>query len=90
MDIHYKWEFTIPADSLHVTIKNFKNEDEIFRAELLMKRREITGPYLCRMLIRYPFMNIKIISAIYWQAIRLKLKGASFYTHPGRLKPPPR
>ncbi len=30
-----------------------------------------------------PFMTFKIIIGIYWEAVRLRLKGAHFYRHPG-------
>ncbi len=30
-----------------------------------------------------PFMTFKIIVGIYWEAVRLRLKGAHFYRHPG-------
>lgn len=85
MDISYEWEFTEPSDSVHVLMTSYKKDKEIFDAELSMDRREITGPALSRMLMKYPFMNMKIIGAIYWQALRLKVKGAKFYIHPSKL-----
>lgn len=84
MDVSYDWQFTEPGDSVHVLMKSFKNGKRIFDAELSMTRREITGRGLSRMLIKYPFMNMKIIAAIYWQALRLSIKGATFYTHPAK------
>jgi DUF1365 family protein len=84
MDIDYQWEFTDPGDSIHILMTSYQKEDKIFDAELAMDRREITGPELCRMLIKYPFMNMKIIGAIYWQALCLKAKGAKFYIHPSK------
>jgi DUF1365 family protein len=84
MDIRYGWEFTDPGDSVHVLMTSYENGGKIFDAELSLNRRKITGPELCRILIKYPFMNIKIIGAIYWQALRLKVKGAKFYTHPAK------
>jgi len=82
MDISYTWEFTDPGDSVHVLMTSYEKGERIFDAELSMKRHEISGPALSSMLMKYPFMNIKIIGGIYWQALRLKLKGATFYTHP--------
>jgi hypothetical protein len=34
-----------------------------------------------RMLFRYPLMTLKVVAMIYWQAARLKLKGATLYNH---------
>jgi DUF1365 family protein len=86
MDINYQWEFIEPRDAVHVLMRSDENGEKIFDAELSMERREITGPVLSRMLIKYPFINIKIVGAIYWQALCLKVKGATFYTHPSKRK----
>ena len=32
---------------------------------------------------RLPEIDLKTIAAIYWQALRLRMKGATFYPHPG-------
>ncbi len=82
MDINYQWEFTNPGDDLRVLMTSYENEENIFHAELSMDRCEIAGQQLSRMLIKYPFMNLKVIAAIYWHALRLKIKGARFYNHP--------
>ncbi len=84
MDVRYQWEFSDPGDSVHVLMTSFRKDEEIFNAELSMDRREISGPTLSRMLIKYPFLNMKITGAIYWQALCLRMKGASFYTHPAK------
>lgn len=84
MDIRYQWEFGIPGDSVRIFMTSVESGTKIFDADLFMKRREISGTNLSSMLMKYPFMNIKIIGAIYWQALRLKIKGAAFYTHPSK------
>lgn len=90
MNIRYQWEFSTPEDSVQVRMISYENEDTIFSAKLSMNRRKITSRELSRMLIKYPFMNVKIIGAIYWQALRLQLKGATFYTHPSKRLDPPK
>ena len=82
MDIRYKWEFADPENAVHILMTSYAKEVKIFDAELSMERREISGPTLCHMLVKYPFLNIKILGAIYWQAFCLKTKGAKFYAHP--------
>ena len=54
----------------------------LFAADLELAREEISGPSLARMLAGYPPMTVKVIIAIYWQALILKLKGVPFYSHP--------
>jgi len=42
----------------------------------------LTHKNLTRVLLYYPAMTAKVISLIYWQALKLTLKGAPFFTHP--------
>jgi hypothetical protein len=55
---------------------------------LTLRRREISPQNLARVLLAYPPMTLKVITMIHWQALRLWLKGATFYVHPkkGRSK----
>lgn len=86
MDVSYAWEFSDPGDSVRVFMKSYEKGDQIFEADLSMDRRDITATALSRMLISYPFINMKIIGTIYWQALRLWAKGAPFYIHPTKRK----
>ncbi|MCK7502549.1 MAG: DUF1365 domain-containing protein [Comamonadaceae bacterium] len=48
----------------------------------LRRASRSTGRSLAGVLARWPFMTVKVIAAIYWQALRLKLKGVPFCPHP--------
>ena len=37
-------------------------------------------------LVRFPFITIFVVFRIHWQALKLWLKGAPFFTHPNKLK----
>jgi DUF1365 family protein len=84
MNISYQWEFDCPGESVHILMTSFEEGNMVFDAELSMTRHAMTGGTLSRMLLKYPFMNLKIVGAIYWQAFCLKMKGATFYTHPAK------
>ena len=56
---------------------------KLFDATLVLRRRPITGASLARTLVQFPFMTTRVLAAIYWQALRLWLKGATFHPHPG-------
>jgi len=82
MDIGYDWRFTPPGDHLGVQMSSLRQGSEIFSASLHLQQRELTGGNLAAVLLRWPFMTAKVIVAIYWQALRLKLKGVPFCPHP--------
>jgi len=84
MDCDYDWSFTIPGDRLNVYMANSKDGEKIFDASLVLQRNEISGPALARILAAFPVISLKVITAIYWQALRLWLKRCPLYVHPGK------
>jgi hypothetical protein len=82
MDIDYDWRLTRPGESLLVHMDDLKDGCKVFDATLSLKRRPLTGANLARALVRFPFMTGQVIFGIYWQALRLWLKGTPVYDHP--------
>lgn len=85
MDIHYNWAFTAPEQQLTVHMENYRHSEKLFDATLALQQQPINGRNCARVLLRYPFMTIKIIGAIYWQALKLLFKGTPVYDHPTKL-----
>jgi hypothetical protein len=84
MDIDYDWRFTSPADRLNVHMINLRGGAPVFDATLMLERRAISGASLAGALARFPFMTLRILGAIYWQALRLWAKRVSFHVHPSK------
>lgn len=82
MDVHYDWRFTDPADALSVHMQSREHGEHLFDATMTLRRVEITGTSLARVLLRYPFMSARVVLAIYWQALRLELKKTPRHEHP--------
>ena len=82
MNIDYEWRFSNPGETLRVQMEDRQATKKIFEADLNLERRKISGPNLTRVLFVYPLMTVKVLFAIYRQALSLKLKGAPFYSHP--------
>jgi len=88
MNIDYDWRFTLPAEKLIVHMKNLQQGELLFDATLSLHERRISGFSLAGTLIRYPLMTVKIVAAIYYQALRLWLKKTPFVPHPDRQEAP--
>ena len=87
MDVAYQWSFNTPARHLAVHMENWHQGNLAFDATLRLERREINGASLATVLFRYPFSTLRVAAAIYWQALRLWLKGVPFHAHPRTATP---
>jgi DUF1365 family protein len=98
MDQTYSFRASEPGESIAVQIESRPRESaqnrdiggcartrrspKTFDATLNLRRRELSRGTLNRMLARYPAMSLQVVTKIYAQALRLKLKGARYHPHP--------
>ena len=88
MNIHYDWRFRLPGDTLGVHIIDYQKGSKLFDATLTLRRRSLHRRALTRLLLIYPAMTIKVVTLIYWQALRLILKKTPFFSHPKKEERP--
>ena len=83
MDGHYDWRVSEPAEQLLVHIDETGADGErVFDATLSLRRRALTRGMLSRTLARFPATSLRVLTLIYWNALRLKLRGAPYHRHP--------
>ena len=87
MDHHYDWRVTEPNGRLLVHIDERDDSgSQVFDATLSLERRELTNSRMTRLLLRFPATSLRVVFLIYWNALRLKLKGAPYFRHPERAR----
>ena len=82
MDQTYEIRVGDPAEGLRVSIRNLEEEREVFIATMALRRRELTGGRLVRLLLAHPPMPLATLARIYANAWRLKRKGAPYFQRP--------
>jgi DUF1365 family protein len=82
MDMRYRFRFEVDREGFRVTKANLKDGEIQFAARMVLQRQPLTRPVLNRMLLQVPPMTLRVITAIYWQALRLWVRGARYHRKP--------
>lgn len=77
----YRFRFHLDADRIRIRIDH-RNGKEGVIATLNTARQPLTSGALLRAALRRPLTPIRTLGLIYWQALRLKLKGARYLPRP--------
>ncbi|MDW5596503.1 DUF1365 domain-containing protein [Conexibacter stalactiti] len=82
MEQEYVWRISTPGERIAISIANERDGAVVFDAGLALRRRPITRCTLTTIPLRHPFMTVWVLVRIYLEALRLKLKGASWHGKP--------
>lgn len=83
MDMQYQWNIQQPDHILALTL-SCKKERRHFDASLKLTKQELNSKSLFRVMMNIPSMTIKTVFGIYWQALKLFIKGVPVYGHSTR------
>ena len=83
LNMQYQWVIKKPTDKLKLHIQNINSTtgEKLFDASLMMKRMDFTNKNLRHCLASIPIMTLKTLWGIYWQALRLFIKGVPYIAH---------
>ena len=87
MDMTYRWRFDTPGETLSMHMENWKDGERHFDATLTLRARPATRGVLLATLARQPWMNLKTLAGIHFEALRLWLKRVPVHDHPGQDHP---
>jgi hypothetical protein len=82
MEQRYVWALADDGRETRVRMETYERGAKLFEARLQLDRRPLDGRSLAHALLAFPGFSLRTVSAIYWQALRLKLAGAPFFEHP--------
>jgi DUF1365 family protein len=78
-DVDYEFVLTPPGEALvaHINVQpeGGARRTPLFDATLRLRRRPWTAGSLRSALLRHPLMTAKVMAAIHWEALRLRIKG---------------
>jgi len=80
MNMQYHWRINAPGKKLNLHIENHNKDDDeiVFDATLAMSRMALSNKNLRRCFFSIPSMALKTLAGIYWQALKLFIKGVPY------------
>ncbi len=78
----YRFRLSAPGERLTVHIDLVRDGERVFDATLSEERRPLTRASLLAAFLRHPHQTARVLALIHWQAARLWLKRAPFFTKP--------
>jgi DUF1365 family protein len=80
-DLEHHMSFSQPDQRLGIHIEDRQGDLRVFDASLSLQRQPLTRGNLHRHLLAFPWMTVKTVVSIYWQAVRLLLKRMPLFSH---------
>lgn len=81
LNMDYLWRIRPPKKSTLVHIENHTSY-KVFDATLTLMKWDFSARNIMKTLSLIPFMTIKVVTGIYWQALQLFIKKVPFVAHP--------
>jgi DUF1365 family protein len=77
-DTNFDFNLAIPAEKLNIRIDDLKDGERFFISTLTGTRKALSNLNLLLYSIRFPFITLKIITLIHWNALLLWMKKLPF------------
>ncbi|MDR0277316.1 MAG: DUF1365 domain-containing protein [Paucimonas sp.] len=80
-DMDYHLGFRLDGPHIRIHMENWRQGEKVFEADLALQRRPLDRAAVHRFVLSFPWMSLRTVTAIYWQALRLLLKRTPIHDH---------
>lgn len=87
MDARYQFRVLPPAQTVRVRILETENGEPVLSATIIGTRKPLTTASVLTESVLAPFMTLKVVAGIHYEALKLWLKGARYHSIPAAPKP---
>lgn len=84
MDVAFDFTLRVPGERLAVQIDDYDAGQRTLTSTLTGPRRTLTDLRLAWFTLKYPFITLKVITLIHWNALRLYLKKVPWFAKAAR------
>ena len=81
MDCAYKFRVQPPGENVRIVMRVEDSDGLLLAASFNARRRPFSDRHLVRAALRYPFMTLKVMVGIHWEALKLWRKKAPYFEH---------
>ena len=82
MEGRYRFEFTDPAERSRLVIQEYRRGELLMVATLAGERRALTDGNILKQVLTMPWMALKVVAGIHWEALKIWLRGTKFHSKP--------
>ena len=81
LDMDYRLRFHLDESRVRIHMENWQSGHKVFEADLALRRQPLDRPALRRYILAFPWMSLRTLTGIYWQALRLFCKRTPIHDH---------
>lgn len=82
MEGRYRFEFNDPAERSRLVIREYRRGELLMVATLAGERRVLTDSSILKQVLTMPWMALKVVAGIHWEALKIWLRGTKFHSKP--------
>ena len=81
LDMEYACRLTPPGQILYMALDNYHKGDKVFGSHLTLERKPLSHANMALALVSDPLITLRVVGLIHWQALKLWLKRAPYYSY---------